>query len=86
MRYCKYDDDGYYYSSSDSNMSEPEVIHKLYNETHSLLKQVKDLQAKIIEQTNMVADPEDIAILQDMLGAFGGLGINEDDEEDYLSD
>jgi hypothetical protein len=44
------------------------------------------LRAKIIKQTNMVADPEDIAILQDMLGAFGGLGINEDDEEDYVSD
>jgi len=81
-----YDNDGDYYSSSDSNMSEPDVIHKLHNETHSLLRQVRDIRAKIINQTNMVADPEDIAILQDMLGAFGGLGINEDDEEDYVSD
>ena len=89
---AKYDDDGEFYSSSDSNMSEAnvmseaDVIHKLHNETHSLLRQVSDLRAKIIEQTNMVADPEDIAMLQDMLGAFGGLGINEDDEEDYVSD
>ena len=89
---AKYDDDGEFYSSSDSNMSEAnvmseaDVIHKLHNETHSLLRQVSDLRAKIIEQTNMVADPEDIAILQDMLGAFGGLGIYEDDEEDYVSD
>ena len=83
---AKYDDDGDFYSSSDSNMSEADVIHKLHNETHSLLRQVSDLRAKIIKQTNMVADPEDIAILQDMLGAFGGLGIYEDDEEDYVSD
>ena len=83
---AKYDDDGEFYSSSDSNMSEADVIHKLHNETHSLLRQVSDLRAKIIEQTKMVADPEDIAMLQDMLGAFGGLGIYEDDEEDYVSD